>query len=52
MSEIQLARLTQDIAELQAYIHEVKSDGNLTLVSKLEKKLGYLQNRIAERMAT
>ena len=52
MSEIQLARLTQDIAELQAYIDEVKTDGNLNLATKLEKKLGYLQGRIAERMAT
>lgn len=51
MTEIQLARLTQDTVELQAYIDEVKSDGNINLVSKLEKKLSYLNQCIAERMA-
>jgi|TARA_B110000908_G_C10253297_1_gene453589 hypothetical protein len=50
MTEIQLARLTTDIAELKEYIKLVASKGNNHLVSKLEKKLSYLQSRIAERM--
>jgi hypothetical protein len=50
MTEIQLARLTTDIAELKEYIKLVDSKGNNRLVSKLEKKLSYLQSRIAERM--
>lgn len=51
MSDIQLARLTQDTLDLQSYIEEVKTIGDLSLVSKLEKKLSYLESRIAERMA-
>ena len=51
MSDIQLARLTQYTLDLQSYIEEVKTIGDLSLVAKLEKKLSYLESRIAERMA-
>lgn len=51
MSEIQLAALSRDVVELQQYINETRSTGNVTLASKLEKKLSYLESRIAERMA-
>jgi hypothetical protein len=50
MTQIQLARLQNDTAELKSYIEKIRSK-NPKLVSKLEKKLEYLQTRIAERMA-
>jgi hypothetical protein len=51
MTEIQLARLEKDTAELKTYIQEVLLKGNNHLAIKLEKKLSYLESRIAERMA-
>lgn len=51
MTQIQLARLEKDTVELKAYIEEVLTKGNKTLATKLEKKLNYLESRIAERMA-
>jgi len=51
MTEFQLARLNKDTVELKAYINELMEQDNLQLVSKLEKKLNYLESRIAERMA-
>tara|TARA_R100001377_G_C3184625_1_gene108045 strand:+ start:648 stop:806 length:159 start_codon:yes stop_codon:yes gene_type:complete len=51
MTEIQLARLDNDVAELQQYIDDVRSTGNSNLAVKLEYKLSYLTGRIAERMA-
>lgn len=51
MSEIQLARLTQDTLELKAYINELTSKRDFQLAQKLSKKLNYLESRIAERMA-
>tara|TARA_R110000868_G_scaffold105345_2_gene289668 strand:+ start:1112 stop:1270 length:159 start_codon:yes stop_codon:yes gene_type:complete len=51
MTEIQLARLENDKAELQSYIRQVRSRGDNNLAIKLDKKLDYLTNRIAERMA-
>ncbi len=50
MTQIQLARLENDKAELQQYIKDVAQRGNVSLVKKLEVKLGYLTDRIAERM--
>ena len=51
MTQIQLARLENDAAELQQYIQDVQAKGKHTLAKKLEKKLSYLTGRIAERMA-
>jgi hypothetical protein len=51
MTRIQLARLEKDTVELKSYIQEVLSQGNKHLAVKLEKKLNYLESRIAERMA-
>tara|TARA_R110000822_G_scaffold41509_2_gene112952 strand:- start:2839 stop:3012 length:174 start_codon:yes stop_codon:yes gene_type:complete len=51
MTEIQLARLDNDVAELQQYIDDVRATGNSNLAVKLEHKLSYLTGRIAERMA-
>ena len=51
MTEIQLARLKNDQVELQTYIRQVRAKGDNNLAVKLDKKLDYLINRIAERMA-
>jgi hypothetical protein len=51
MTEIQLARLENDKVQLQTYIREVRAKGDNNLAIKLDKKLDYLTNRIAERMA-
>jgi hypothetical protein len=51
MTQIQLARLQKDTVELQEYIRRVRAKGDNNLAVKLDKKLDYLTNRIAERMA-
>lgn len=43
----QLSMLQQDSSNLAMYINEVRSKGKTDLVSKLEKKLSFLNNKIA-----
>ena len=47
MTDFQLSKLQQDSQELQAYITELIDKGKHSLVQKLEKKLEFLESRIA-----
>ena len=47
MTDFQLSKLQQDAEELQAYISELTEKGKITLVTKLEKKLAFLNEKIA-----
>lgn len=50
MSELQLSMLEKDCHELEMYIAEVQDRGKTALVSKLSKKLAFLQAKISDRL--
>jgi hypothetical protein len=47
MTDFQLSVLQQDSEELKDYITELTEKGKSTLVTKLSKKLEFLESRIA-----
>jgi chaperonin cofactor prefoldin len=47
MTDFQLSVLQQDSEELRNYITELTEKGKSTLVTKLSKKLEFLESRIA-----
>lgn len=47
MTDFQLSKLQQDAEELRSYISELTVKGKDTLAAKLEKKLSFLEDKIA-----
>jgi len=50
MTDFQLSVLQKDSQELREYISELTVKGKSVLVSKLTKKLEFLESRIAEQI--
>lgn len=45
----QRERLQRDIKDLEQYIQTLKRKGNQSMVQKMNKKMSYLQNYVAEK---